>query len=173
MSSDTSSTGSASSTTVQSNQTNQPPQQSPQMTASRIVGNYLQGKTSEVSQCMQTYNNMLNTNNGAEFINLFVEPAYTQLKGKLCDPKSASMYVKHIIDHPDTIASINAKLDSIDARLESIESSMIASENKQEQESSWFDGKFCTLITIVIVCFLCLALSLYMKPAGGATPLNK
>jgi hypothetical protein len=138
---------------------------------SKPVNNYLASKQGEISQCSKTYSDMLNNSNGAAFINVFVDPLYNQIRDKACDPNNFKAYLSRVINMPDTVNNISNKLDVNDARMTTIENKINTIENKinstiieHQYGYSWFDGKTIMLLTIIIICFLCLAISIFFKP---------
>lgn len=135
-------------------------------TTSNIFNKYVNDKNQEIKQCIKNYTDLATESDGSGFLNMFMEPMYTQLKNKLCDPQNASIYMKQIIDHPDTIYQIKQKLDTIETKLDSIDKTIAASENKQETsnlDAIGLDVKTIVLIVLILVCFLILSLCIFMK----------
>lgn len=150
-----------------------PPLSTSSQQAQQLIGNYLANKQGEISQCSRTYSDMLRDSNGAAFINILVDPIYNQIKTKTCNPETLKTYIQHSIDVPDTVYDISNKLNTIDARLgyleNKIDTTVVEELERHQYGYSWFDGKTIMILSILILCFLCLAISIFCKSTGIST----
>lgn len=115
-----------------------------------LSGNYLIEKQGEIQQCMKTYNDILMNDNGSEFRTIFLDPIYTQLKGKVCNPNILSKYIQNLVEYPDTITRIDQRLNNIEQRVNSItpEKTLVSENN------GFFRKDTLTIFVTMIVFFV-------------------
>jgi len=128
-----------------------------------LYKNYLSSRQGEVEQCIKTYNDLLINDNGSEFSRVFLDPLYTQLKGKVCNPATFSKYIQNLVDYPDTIARIDQRLYNIGQRLNSINATGSESESGQNNNSNIGIFRKDTLaIFITMIVFFVIVIILYV-----------